>query len=60
LQGFDGIGPEVAGRIYDEFKGVPLMWTVDEIDLMAVKGVGAIRAERMIRSLEAQNERMAE
>jgi ERCC4-type nuclease len=52
LQSFSGIGPEVAGRIYDTFGGVPLQWTVDEIDLMAVKGVGATRAEKMISSLE--------
>lgn len=52
LQSFDGIGPEVAGRIYDTFKGVPLQWTVEDIDLMAVKGVGKIRAEKMMKALE--------
>jgi len=51
LQSFSGIGAEVAGRIYDSFGGVPLAWTVDEVDLMTVPGVGPVRATRMIDSL---------
>jgi len=39
LQGFDGIGPELAGRIYDHFKRVPLRWD-DDGELINVKGVG--------------------
>lgn len=51
LQSFNGIGPEVAARIYDSFDGVPLAWTVTKIDLQAVKGVGKVRAEKMISAL---------
>src|SRR5262245_33884849 len=54
LQSFRGIGAEVAGRIYDEYKGVPLQWTTDEHELQLVKGVGRIRAERMIESLRGE------
>ena len=39
IQGFDGIGPELAGRIYDHFGRVPLKWD-DEGELINVKGVG--------------------
>jgi ERCC4-type nuclease len=54
LQSFNGIGPEVAGRIYDQFDGVPMRWTVDKIELMGVKGVGKVRAEKMIEALEKE------
>lgn len=47
LQSFDGIGPEVAGRIFDKF-GVPFEWTITEEDLMTVPGVGKNRAKKMI------------
>lgn len=51
LQSFPMIGPEVAGRIYDRFEGVPLMWTVSPVDLQGVKGVGKVRAEKMVDAL---------
>lgn len=51
LQGFPGIGPEVAGAIYDTFGGVPFAWTVTEADLLRVPGVGKTRAKKLIAAL---------
>lgn len=51
LQSFPGIGPEVAGAIYDHFGGVPMQWTVNEQDLLGVAGVGKGRASKLIQSL---------
>lgn len=51
LQGFPGIGAETAGSMYDHFGGVPLTWTVDEKDLLQVKGVGRGRAKQLVESL---------
>lgn len=53
LQGFPGVGPELAGRIVDEFEGVPLTWTVGMDELMGVEGLGPKKAEGMYRALEA-------
>lgn len=50
LQSFEGIGAEVAGRIYDEL-GVPLAWTVTGEELQTIKGLGKKRAERLIETL---------
>lgn len=52
LQSFQGIGAEVAGRIYDHFDGVPLRWTVSEMDLLDVEGIGKTRAKSLMRSLQ--------
>lgn len=46
LQSFDGIGPGVAGAIFDKY-GVPIRWTVSKEDLESVAGVGKKRAEKM-------------
>ena len=51
LQGLDGVGPELAGRIWDRFGGVPWRWDVGVEDLMQVEGVGKKKAEKMIRAL---------
>lgn len=40
LQSFDGVGPAVAGAIYDHFGRVPLALDVTEEELMKVPGVG--------------------
>jgi len=50
LQGFPGIGAETAGAIYDEL-GVCMGWTVTEKELMKVKGVGKVRARKMMEAL---------
>ena len=53
LQGFPGVGGELAGRIVDKFEGVPLSWTVGEDELLEVEGVGKKKAAGMYRALEA-------
>ena len=53
IQGFEGIGPTVAGAIFDHFGGVPFRWNVDGVEeLMGVKGVGEKRAKALWRALE--------
>jgi DNA excision repair protein ERCC-4 len=47
LQGFPGIGPELAGRIIEHFGGIPLRWSVDEKGLQAVPGVGKGKAGKL-------------
>ena len=54
LQGFDGIGPEVAAAIVDTFDGPPLQWTVTEKELMTVPGVGKLRAKRLVDALKGR------
>lgn len=51
LQGFDGVGIETAGRIYDHFGKIPLAWEITMEDLMEVKGIGKVTAEKIWRSL---------
>jgi len=51
LQGFDGIGAGVAGDIFDHFGRVPLQWEVDRDGLLAVKGLGPKRVDKMIGAL---------
>lgn len=51
LQSFPGVGYGQATAIYERFGGVPLAWTVEEWDLMDVKGIGARRAGALIRAL---------
>ena len=55
LQGLPGVGPELAGRIWDHTGKVPWRWEVDAVELAKVKGVGKVRAERMIRALETRD-----
>jgi ERCC4-type nuclease len=50
LQGFPGIGPDLAARIIDHYGGVPLRWD-DGIDLTDVPGIGKVRAEKMYEAL---------
>lgn len=51
LQSFEGIGYELACRIYDEFGGLPMQWSVDVEELARVKGIGKGRAERLMEAL---------
>lgn len=51
LQGFDGISYVTAAAIYDHFGGIPLGWTVTEKELLAVPGVGKVRAAKLWRAL---------
>lgn len=48
IQGLDGIGPKVAGDIFDKF-GMPFNLTIGVADLMTVPGVGKKRAEKIWR-----------
>jgi ERCC4-type nuclease len=50
-QSFPGIGPGVAGALWDAV-GVPLRLTVAEKELSKVKGVGPKRAAGIVRALE--------
>jgi len=52
LQGFPGVGPELAGRMVDHFEGVPLTWTHAIDELMEVEGVGKKKAEGMVNALD--------
>ena len=51
---FDGIGPELAGRLYDEY-GSPVDWVMyegpGEPDLTLVDGIGPERAESLVRQI---------
>ena len=51
LQGLPGVGPELAGRVYDFFGGVPWKWAVTADELMKVPGIGKKRAQEMLNSL---------
>lgn len=54
LTSFPGIGPEIAGRIFDRAGRVPLEWTMTMEELMATEGVGKKRAAAMIRALAGE------
>lgn len=56
LQGMDGVGVELAGRIFDKFGKVPLRWEVDVKQLMEVEGIGKVKAAKLIRALEGGEE----
>lgn len=51
LQGFPGVGPEIAKNVWEMFGGVPLQWTVDLKELATVKGVGKGKAQTMLDAL---------
>lgn len=50
LQSFDGIGPGVAGNLFDAY-GLPIRWTISREELEKVPGIGKKRAEKMWRTL---------
>lgn len=52
LQSVPGLGPEVAGRIFDAY-GLPLSLTVTEKDLLTVKGVGPKLAGKIVKAFTA-------
>lgn len=51
LQSFDGVGVEMAGRIYDHFGHVPMKWDCTMEDLMSISGIGKIKAKKIWESL---------
>ena len=52
LQGFPGIGPVLAGEIFDYFGRVPLAWDCTKKELLNVPGLGRTRVERLWNTLE--------
>jgi ERCC4-type nuclease len=55
IQGFPGVGAELAGRMVEHFECVPLTWTVSVDELMEVQGIGKVKAKRMYEALEIVN-----
>ena len=51
LQGFDGIGPELAEAIINRFGCAPIAWPVDADELRMVPGIGPKRAAQLIEAL---------
>lgn len=51
LQGIPGVGPELAGRVYDLFGRLPWTWSCDPEELMGIEGVGPKKVEAMMRAL---------
>ena len=49
IQSVDGVGPEMAGRIYDKF-GLPFTCTVTVEELLTVEGIGRKRAEKIVKA----------
>lgn len=56
LQGLDGVGVELAGRIWDRFGKVPWAWEVGVDELCEVDGIGKKKAEKMLRALGGKDE----
>jgi ERCC4-type nuclease len=48
LQAVPGVGPVVAGAIWDHFGGLPLRWSCTPDELGAVRGVGPTRASTLM------------
>lgn len=51
LQSFEGVGKELAGRIWDKFQGVPLKWSITQKELMEVEGLGKVRVKKLWQAL---------
>lgn len=51
LTGFPGIGPELAGRMFNMGGRVPLEWTMTEEEMMRVEGLGKKRVGALRRVL---------
>lgn len=52
LQGFEGVGPELANRILDHFGRLPIGWMVTAADLEEIQGIGKVKAKKLIGALE--------
>jgi ERCC4-type nuclease len=51
MQGFPGVGPELAGRIVDKFEGAPLTFSATYEELLEVEGLGKGKADAMMAAL---------
>jgi hypothetical protein len=54
LQGFPGVGSELAKRIVRQFGGLPLKWTVSAEELAQVQGISEKRAHKWVRELNGE------
>lgn len=52
LQGFEGVGPELATRIVDHFGRLPIGWLVTAAELEEISGIGKVKAKKLIGALE--------
>lgn len=52
MQGFPGVGPDMAERIVEHFEGVPLTWTCSPEEMLEVAGVGKVTVGKMWDALE--------
>lgn len=50
MSGLPGISSVLAGRIWDKY-GVPLKWTIDELDFLMVEGIGLERVKKIMGAL---------
>ena len=53
LQSAPGVGPKMAGAIYDHFDGVPIGWTITRDELEEVAGIGPGRASKLWRTFNS-------
>lgn len=51
VMGLPGVGPELAGRIVEKFKGVPWEWTIAFEELTTIDGIGAKKARSIYDAL---------
>lgn len=56
LQGFPGIGPELASRIMGKFGRLPIRWTCEPDELAEVDGISKMRAEKWVRELNGTDD----
>lgn len=47
LQGFPGIGPEMAERIYDHFGRLPWGWNVSQGEMLEIEGIGQKTVDKL-------------
>lgn len=52
LSGIEGVGPELAARIFDRFGRVPISWDCDSEELASVRGIGKKKLEKLLKVLE--------
>lgn len=61
LQSFPGVGPELAGRIWDHFGGVPIVWEIDGPERLAeIQGIGKQKAAQIYAALVKEKPAAAE
>lgn len=51
LMGLEGLGYERAESIWEQFGGVPMMWTVTKDELMEIDGIGPKTAEKILKAI---------